>query len=128
MDNRGYNKGAKIYQSAFIGYFPVENPKYTIAVVIQNSNESKLAYGGVVAGPVFKEVADKIYAQKIGNESLNSLPGGNDSSSTYKFYGFKNDLNKILKTFSYPSTDSATAGSWRSTILYNNQAELKFCI
>ena len=75
MDNRGYNKSAKIYQSAFIGYFPVDNPKYSIAVVIQNSNESKLAYGGVVAGPVFKEVADKIYAQKIGNESLDQLAG-----------------------------------------------------
>ena len=62
MDNRGYNKGNKIYQSAFIGYFPANDPKYSIAVVIQNGNESKLAYGGVVSGPVFREVADKIYA------------------------------------------------------------------
>ena len=123
MDNRGYNKGSKIYQSAFIGYFPADNPKYSIAVVIQNSNESKLAYGGVVSGPVFKEVADKIYAQKIGNESLNNLPGGNDSS-TYKFYGLKTDLDKILNMFSYPSTDSAIAGSWRSTILHSDRAEL----
>jgi cell division protein FtsI (penicillin-binding protein 3) len=121
MDNRGYNKGSKIYQSAFIGYFPADNPKYSIAVVIQNSNESRLAYGGVVAGPVFKEVADRIYAQKIGNGSLSKLPG---DSSTYKFYGLKTDLDKILNMFSYPSTDSATAGSWRSTILYSARAEL----
>ena len=40
MDNRGYNKGNKIYQSAFMGYFPADNPKYSIAVVIQNSSES----------------------------------------------------------------------------------------
>ena len=46
MDNRGYNKGNKIYQSAFMGYFPADNPKYSIAVVIQNSSESKLVYGG----------------------------------------------------------------------------------
>jgi cell division protein FtsI (penicillin-binding protein 3) len=124
MDNRGYNKSAKIYQSAFIGYFPAGNPRYSIAVVIQNSNESRLAYGGVVAGPVFKEVADKIYAQKIGNESLDSLPGGTDSSSIYKFYGLKTDLDKILNMFKYPSTDSATAGSWRSTFLSGNRAEL----
>ena len=81
MDNRGYNKGNKIYQSAFMGYFPADNPKYSIAVVIQNGNESKLAYGGVVSGPVFREVADKIYAQKIGNESLNQLQNGTDSSA-----------------------------------------------
>ncbi|HWH63855.1 MAG TPA: penicillin-binding protein [Ginsengibacter sp.] len=123
MDNRGYNKGNKIYQSAFIGYFPANDPKYSIAVVIQNGNESKLAYGGVVSGPVFREVADKIYAEKIGSESLNQLPNGADKSAL-QFFGLKSDLNNILKTFSYPASDSATAGSWRSTVLNNNYAQL----
>ena len=123
MDNRGYNKGAKIYQSAFIGYFPAQDPQYTIAVVIQNGSESKLAYGGVVSGPVFKEVADKIYAEKIGSESLHNIHNGVDSGVS-RFYGLKTDLDKILNMFSYPSTDSATAGSWRSTTLLNNQANL----
>ncbi len=128
MDNRGYNKGAKIYQSAFIGYFPVDNPKYSIAVVIQNGNESKLAYGGVVSGPVFREVADKIYAEKIGSEPLNKLSNSlyeqnGVDSSTYKFYGLKTDLSKILNMFSYTSTDSAT-GSWRTMILEGNRAGL----
>ena len=95
MDNRGYNKGNKIYQSAFIGYFPAENPKYSIAVVIQNSSESKLVYGGVVSGPVFREVADKIYAEKIGSESLN-IYCAIAIAMHYKFYGLKNDVNKIL--------------------------------
>jgi cell division protein FtsI (penicillin-binding protein 3) len=123
MDNRGYNKGNKIYQSAFIGYFPAENPKYSIAVVIQNSNESKLAYGGVVSGPVFREVADKIYAERIGNASLNQLKNGTDRSSL-QFFGLKSDLNNILNMFSYPVSDSAVAGSWRSTILNNYYAQL----
>ncbi len=123
MDNRGYNKSAKIYQSAFIGYFPFDNPKYSVAVVIQNSNESRLAYGGVVSGPVFKEVADKIYAEKVGSESLSKLPRETEGSA-YKFYGLKTDLNRILNMFSYPSTDSAVAGPWRSTVLNNGHAEL----
>ena len=123
MDNRGYNKSDKIYQSAFIGYFPANNPKYTMAVVIQNGKESRLAYGGVVAGPVFREVADKIYAEKIGNEPLNKLPDETESSAS-KFYGLKTDLNDILNKFNYPSSDSATGGSWRSTVLYNGHAEL----
>ena len=123
MDNRGYNKGNKIYQSAFIGYFPANDPKYSIAVVIQNGNESKLAYGGVVSGPVFREVADKIYAEKIGSENLNQLPNVADKSAL-QFFGLKSDLNNILKTFSYPASDSATAGSWRSTVLNNNYAQL----
>ena len=123
MDNRGYNKGAKIYQSAFMGYFPAENPKYTIAVVIQNSDESKLAYGGVVAGPVFREVSDKIYAEKIGNEPLNKLQGVADSNSS-KFYGLKTDLDKMLNVFSYPSVDSGSTGLWRSTVLNNGHAAM----
>ncbi len=123
MDNRGYNKGNKIYQSAFIGYFPANDPKYSIAVVIQNGNESKLAYGGVVSGPVFREVADKIYAEKIGSENLNQLPNGADKNAL-QFFGLKSDLNNILKMFSYSSSDSATVGSWGSTVLNNNYAQL----
>ncbi|MEO8414507.1 MAG: penicillin-binding protein [Ginsengibacter sp.] len=123
MDNRGYNKGSKIYQSAFMGYFPADDPQYCIAVIIQNGSESMLAYGGVVSGPVFKEVADKIYAVKIGNETLNKLQQGVDSGA-YKFYGLKTDLNQILQVFGYSSSDSAGAGSWRSSILYNGHAEL----
>ncbi|MGH2563588.1 MAG: PASTA domain-containing protein, partial [Ginsengibacter sp.] len=123
MDNRGYNKSNKIYQSAFMGYFPADNPQYTIGVVIQNSSLSKLVYGGSVSGPVFREVADKIYAEKIGNESLNQLPNGVDNSAL-RFFGLKADLNKILNTFNYASSDSSMAGSWRSSILNNNHAQL----
>ena len=124
MDNRGYNKGSKIYQSAFMGFFPADNPKYSIAVVIQNGSESKLAYGGVVSGPVFREVADKIYAEKIGSESLSKLQNINDSSA-YKFYGFKADLNKILSTFNYASTDSSDGSAWKSAILERDHAALE---
>jgi cell division protein FtsI (penicillin-binding protein 3) len=42
MDNRGYNKGNKIYQSAFMGFFPADHPVCTIGVVIQNSRESEM--------------------------------------------------------------------------------------
>jgi cell division protein FtsI (penicillin-binding protein 3) len=56
MNNKGYNKGNKIYQASFIGYFPAAQPKYTIAVVIQNSRESKLVYGADVSGTVFTAI------------------------------------------------------------------------
>lgn len=123
MDNRGYNKGAKIYQSAFIGFFPFKNPKYSIAVVIQNGSESRLAYGGVVSGPVFKEVADRLYASKVANEPLDQFEKDTDSSF-YKFYGMKTDVNNILDAFKYPETDNETAGTWSTTILQDGKAQL----
>lgn len=123
LDNKGYNKGHKIYQSAFIGFFPTEKPKYTIAVVIQNSNESKLAYGGVVAGPVFREVADKIFAANPADYSFFAPPAVTDSAS-YNYYGLKNDINKILSVLNMPYLDSAAAGYWRSINMNQNKVVL----
>jgi len=65
-DSRGY--GARRYQSSFAGYFPANNPKYSMIVVIRNPRNGY--YGGSVAGPVFKELADMVYANDL------SLQGG----------------------------------------------------
>jgi cell division protein FtsI (penicillin-binding protein 3) len=124
MDNKGYNKANKIYQSSFIGYFPEDKPKYTIAVVIQNGNESRLAYGGVVAAPVFKEVADRIYASNISDQPVFNTAVVNDSIN-YNCYGLKSDINKIADAFKFPVVDSATNGPWRAVNMYNNNAMLR---
>ena len=123
MDNRGYNRGSKIYQSAFMGYFPLHHPEYSIAVVIQNSSESKHVYGASVSGPVFKEIADKLYATRIANKPFNSaqlLP----DNYVYQFSGLKKDLNNILDVFNYNKTDSAASAKWRTTFLQDGNAKL----
>lgn len=55
---------SKIYYTSFAGYFPADNPKYSMVVVI-DSPKGFAAYGGDVSAPVFKEIADKIYALDI---------------------------------------------------------------
>lgn len=57
-----YWKGAGNYVSSFAGYFPAKNPKYSCIVVIHKPKTSKGYYGNIVAGPVFKTIAQKIYA------------------------------------------------------------------
>jgi len=57
--NKGY-KAKKSYQASFCGYFPADKPKYSIMVSINGPKNGY--YGAVVAGPVFKEIADRIYA------------------------------------------------------------------
>ena len=123
MDNRGYNKGSKIYQSAFMGYFPANDPQYSIGIVIQNSSESKHVYGASVSGPVFREVADRLYANKVANKSLEVTPISNDND-VYKFYGMKKDVNKIFDVFKFQKTDSANSGTWRTTVLQDGKARL----
>jgi cell division protein FtsI (penicillin-binding protein 3) len=122
LNNKGYNKGNKIYQASFIGYFPAESPKYTMAVVIQNSNESKLIYGADVSGRVFKEISDRIYNHSLSTASLN-LPQTPDTL-LYKYYGNRNDLKSIFNYLNMASIDSASSGYWRTLKLQNNNASL----
>jgi cell division protein FtsI (penicillin-binding protein 3) len=123
LDNRGYNKGNKIYQSAFMGFFPYDNPEYSIAVVIQNGSESRLAYGGVVSGPVFKEVADRVYAYKVADKTAHEYYNIADSNF-YKFYGMKTDLNQIMNKFKYAENDNGQSGLWRTSLLQDGRARL----
>ncbi len=50
------------YISTFAGYFPAENPKYSCIVVIHEPDKSVGYYGADVSGPIFKSIAQKIYA------------------------------------------------------------------
>jgi cell division protein FtsI (penicillin-binding protein 3) len=54
----------KEYQASFAGFFPADNPRYSCIVVINNPRENG-HYGGSVAAPIFKELADKVYASDM---------------------------------------------------------------
>ncbi len=59
---KSYNK--RNYSASFVGYFPANDPKYSCIVVINNPNRG-LYYASSVAVPVFKDIADKIYATDL---------------------------------------------------------------
>jgi cell division protein FtsI (penicillin-binding protein 3) len=122
LDNRGYNKGNKIYQASFIGYFPSEKPMYSIAVVIQNSQESKLIYGADVSGTVFKEISDRLYSRYIGRPGASFVNAVD--SSVYNSHGIKNDLQSIFSFMNIGFRDSAAGGYWRSMQMQNKAASL----
>ena len=50
------------YISSFAGYFPADNPQYSCIVVVHRPDKNDKIYGADVAGPVFKSIAQKIYA------------------------------------------------------------------
>jgi cell division protein FtsI (penicillin-binding protein 3) len=54
----GYSKS---YNASFAGYFPADDPKYSCIVAINRPTNGKY-YGGSVAAPAFKEIADKLYS------------------------------------------------------------------
>jgi len=56
------------YYTSFAGYFPANKPKYSCIVIIdtpRGAKENYQLYAGSVAAPVFKEVADRIYAYDV---------------------------------------------------------------
>jgi cell division protein FtsI (penicillin-binding protein 3) len=59
---KGYKD--KKYQASFCGYFPADHPKYSMIVVINNPTQGDYL-AAKVAGPVFREVADRVYANDL---------------------------------------------------------------
>jgi cell division protein FtsI (penicillin-binding protein 3) len=61
--DKGYQVDKK-YQASFCGYFPADNPKYSLIVVVNNPRKGTY-YAASVAGPVFREIADRVYASDV---------------------------------------------------------------
>jgi len=92
----------KNFVSSFIGYFPAENPKIIICVLIDEPKGEY--YGGVVAAPVFKKVAHgiidylKIFSEKKSEESSLHFPSASiqrEDNLTGNLSGPQNDTGEI---------------------------------
>ena len=103
--DKGITYADKMYQSSFAGYFPADKPEYTIVVVIRNKVHAAKFYGGVVAGPVFREVADRLYAGFL-KQPVNLLTAKSDSTA-FRFKALKTTMNKLATAMHIRYYDSA---------------------
>ncbi len=69
----------KKYISSFTGYFPAENPKYSCIVVIHEPKTKHGYYGADVAGPVLKDMAQKIYTSNYIESEIDNAPFKEDA-------------------------------------------------
>lgn len=65
--DKGIKYSDRVYQGSFVGYFPADKPKYTIAIAIRTRPHSRAYYGGTVAAPVFRTIADRIFSSESGS-------------------------------------------------------------
>lgn len=116
---RGY--ADHIYQSSFAGYFPADNPRYSCIVVIKNRPNARKFYGAMVAGPVFKEIANKLNA--LNTEKIQPIRISEISTDSIGYYyaGNTKDIRHVLKMLNMPYMDSASAGSWSSMYANDNR-------
>lgn len=98
----GYDKGS--HQASFCGYFPSEDPKYTCIVVV-NSPRKNVYYGNLVAGPIFKEIADKVYSTSIDfHEELQPQLADNSINIPVSKSGHAGDLKQVFAEVSVKHT------------------------
>lgn len=94
----GYREGGKVtYRASFVGYFPADNPRYSCIVVVSAPSNS-VYYGNVVAGPIFKAVADKVYAGALDiHKPYNrNLPLISDTNYPMVKSGYVMEMSSIL--------------------------------
>jgi len=115
--SRGY--ADHIYQSSFAGYFPADHPRYSCIVVIKNKPFAKKYYGAAVAGPVFKELADKLMS--AASEPVEAPIYKKDSSQFY-YAGSTRDMKLVTHTVGLNYTDSAGKNEWSHLYASNDQA------
>ncbi len=106
--NRGY--ADQIYQSSFAGYFPAEDPQYTCVVVIKNKPRALLHHGADVAGPVFKEISDRLYSTYITQTNTAGVGDKKRDSSWFNYTGSKQDIEYVNNRLKLHYSDSSAHG------------------
>lgn len=96
---RGYSKDA--HKASFAGYFPANDPKYACIVVINDPRNGRY-YGSLVAGPVFGEIADKIYAHSMDIHPIVNLK--KTSQTPIVKNGYRRDIKDVLNKLGISST------------------------
>jgi len=99
MGMGGYKKERK-YLASFVGYFPAENPQYSCIVVVYAPTGG--IYGNIVAGPIFREIADKIYATDFDLQDKEFPKTPENISVPVSREGFYADTRQVFDYFDIP--------------------------
>jgi len=121
-DKYGYKFGGRVsYQASFVGYFPAGDPLYSCIVVV-NAPSNSVYYGNQVAGPVFKEIADKVYATGFYRELSAEAEGAERVPSVLKGYG--EDSRKVISELGAGHIPGSE-GVWVSPVRRNDTIMLR---
>ena len=90
--NKGY-RGKRQYQASFVGYFPAEKPKYSMIVVINDPKGDY--YGASVSGPVFREIADRVYSTDMDLNQASPIRIANNTQAPQAKTGQQKALQEV---------------------------------
>lgn len=114
----------KTYQASFVGYFPAEKPRYTCIVVI-DSPTSSVYYGNLVAGPIFKEISDKVYSTQIKmHEEVTTDPALANSLIPVSKVSEKADLVTAFKKLNIQAEVKDPDAKWAVAQSFSDSVEI----
>jgi cell division protein FtsI (penicillin-binding protein 3) len=125
--------------TTFAGFFPAESPKYSCLVMLYDPRSAETGgralYAGKASGPVFKDIADKIYSTDISlhpqkQKQVNQLLPLNkvvahtqDLKAIYEGLGLEHSLEEDQKTWKAISIrdDSTRRLDWKNRRFKENE-------
>lgn len=89
--------GNKMHQATFIGFFPADKPKYSMIAVVYSEPTRGNFYGATWCGPVFREIAEYVYASTPDKEAPLVKSAQLPKPENYKLVDIKNAaaLNRV---------------------------------
>ena len=114
--------GGRHYLATMVGYFPEDDPKYSCLVALKTYNapgHRRFYYGASLAGPVFRAIADRVYAKNTAwqdplsqrKEKRMKSPGSRPVAPT------KCVKSLIVSTsVTKDGADGPTGGEWKPSI------------
>ncbi len=112
--NGSYKQNGVAYQASFVGYFPADAPKYSCIVVVNGPTMSGY-YGNVVAGPIFTEIANKIYSNRLELQTEETFADAVDKRVPVSMSGHAAETRAVFAGLNIPFTDEAE-GEWLETV------------
>ena len=86
--------GHKMHQATFVGFFPSDAPKYSMIAVVYSEPTFGNFYGATWCGPVFRQVAEQIYASSIDWQEPLPRTGSLPEADSYKQLQAREDLQR----------------------------------
>ena len=105
-------RGESGHQASFIGYFPAENPRYTMLVLVSKPQNGSY-YGSAVALPAWRRIADKLYASDpdLRDPVFAKADVQWDSNSLPRSArGSHRDIKAVFASLDVPAFDRAQGG------------------
>lgn len=111
----GMVNGKMTYQASFVGYFPADNPKYACIVVV-SAPSGDVYYGGSVAGPVFKDVADKVYSTSLEiHKEINAVQPAYAAKAPAVKCGYQPEIETVLAKLKVKNSTDDGKAEWVSS-------------